>query len=113
MKKILIAGLFLFSVFVVYGKEYYRNDDDSIYNFYSRVIVEKSVVKIITNGVDKKDKNRKFTKILTGELKGDKIYISKMKYNDMPERAVPVEVSTYKELKGKIVIDNYEFIEKK
>lgn len=46
MKKILIAGLFLVSVFAVYGKEYYRNDDDSIYNFYSRVIVEKGVVGI-------------------------------------------------------------------
>ena len=112
MKKILIAGLFLVSVFAVYGKEYFRNDSDSIYNVNIRVIIEKNVVQIIGVGVGKEDKNKKFTRILTGELKGDKIYISKIKLNNI-ERVVPVEVSTYKELEGKIVIENYEFVEKK
>jgi hypothetical protein len=111
MKKTLIAGLFLVSVLLVSGKEYTRNEDDSVNYFYTKVIIENNKVKMITKVVDKDDKSKSYIRTLTGEIKGNKIYYNKFQINQRKERDIPVEVSVFSEVKGKLFIDNDEFIE--
>ncbi len=111
MKKTLIAGLFLVSVLLVAGKKYTRVEDDSINNFYTKLIIENNKVTMITKVIDKKNKSKTSLRTLIGEIKGDKIYFSKFKANEKEIRDIPVEISVFKEEKGKIIIDNYEFKE--
>ena len=61
--------------------------------------------------IDKKNKSKTSLRTLIGEIKGDKIYFSKFKANEKEIRDIPVEISVFKEEKGKIIIDNYEFKE--
>ena len=111
MKKTWMAGLFLVSVLLVSGKEYVRNEDDSVNYFYTKVIIENNKVKMITKVVNKDDKSKSYIRTLTGEIKGNKIYYNKFKINQRKERDIPVEVSVFSEAKGKLFIDNDEFIE--
>lgn len=111
MKKILIVGLFLVSVLLVAGKEYTRNEDDSVNYFYTKVIIENNKVTMITKVVNKDDKSKSYIRTLTGEIKGNKIYYNKFKINQRKERDIPVEVSVFREEKGKIIIDNAELTE--
>jgi asparagine N-glycosylation enzyme membrane subunit Stt3 len=111
MKKALIAGLFLVSVLLASGKEYVRNEDDSVNYFYTKVIIENNKVKMITKVVNKDDKSKSYIRTLTGEIKGNKIYYNKFQINQRKERDIPVEVSVFSEAKGKLFIDKDEFIE--
>lgn len=111
MKKIIMAGLFLVSCLLVAGKEYTRNEDDSVNYFYTKVIIENNKVKMITKVVNKDDKSKSYIRTLTGEIKGNKIYYNKFQINQRKERDIPVEVSIFSEAKGKLFIDNDEFIE--
>lgn len=110
MKKTLIAGLFLVSVLLVSGKEYVRNEDDSVNYFYTKVIIDNNKVKMITKVVNKENKSS-YIRTLTGEIKGNKIYYNKFQINQRKERDIPVEVSVFREEKGKLFIDNAELTE--
>ena len=75
MKKIIMAGLFLVSCLLVAGKEYTRNEDDSVNYFYTKVIIENNKVKMITKVVNKDDKSKSYIRTLTGEIKGNMVEI--------------------------------------
>lgn len=111
MRKFLIVWLFCISVLLVSGKEYQRFDEDDCYYLTTKFIIEKNSVQLIVKAVGKNQNFKGFTKILTGELKEDKIYYTKIKFNDRPERTIPADISTFKQGNGKIIVDNDELIE--